>query len=77
MHRVGDVDELARQLTMLHQDQGLLERLRTTGLSMAPEITWTAAGVNLLDAYRQTIAQYKADAAAQIRGVERAVSAIS
>jgi glycosyltransferase involved in cell wall biosynthesis len=58
MHRVGDVEALTQQITMLHQDRGLLERLRAAGLRMAPEITWTAAGARLLDVYRETIAEH-------------------
>jgi hypothetical protein len=58
MHPVGDVDALTRHITMLHEDRGLLERLRTAGLRMIPEITWTAAGVRLLGAYRETIAAH-------------------
>jgi glycosyltransferase involved in cell wall biosynthesis len=58
MHRVGDVDTLARQITTLYQDRGLLERLRAAGLRMVPEITWDAAGLKLLDVYRETIAEY-------------------
>jgi glycosyltransferase involved in cell wall biosynthesis len=59
MHRVGDVEALAQQITMLHKDRGLLERLRTAGLNLVPEITWTAAGARLLDVYRQTIAEHR------------------
>jgi glycosyltransferase involved in cell wall biosynthesis len=58
MHAVGDMDALTRHITMLHEDRGLLERLRAAGLRMAPEITWTAAGVRLLEAYRETIAAH-------------------
>jgi hypothetical protein len=60
MHRVGDVESLTRQITMLHEDRELLSRLRTAGLNMSPEITWTAAGARLLDVYRETITQYAA-----------------
>jgi glycosyltransferase involved in cell wall biosynthesis len=59
LHRVGDVQALARQITMLHQDRALLERLRAASLSKLSELTWTAAGVKLLDAYRETIAMHR------------------
>jgi glycosyltransferase involved in cell wall biosynthesis len=60
MHRVGDVEALTHHITMLHEDRDLLERLRATALSAAPEITWTAAGAKLLDVYRETIAAHSA-----------------
>lgn len=58
MHRVGDVAALTQHITMLHEDRALLERLRTASLKLVPEITWTAAGVKLLQVYRETIAAY-------------------
>lgn len=62
VHRVGDVETLSQQITMLHEDRALLEQLRSASLKAAPEITWTAAGRVLLDAYRETMASYKAAA---------------
>jgi glycosyltransferase involved in cell wall biosynthesis len=59
MHHVGDVEALTQHITMLHEDRGLLERLRTTGLETAPEVTWTAAGRVLLDAYREAITAHR------------------
>jgi glycosyltransferase involved in cell wall biosynthesis len=58
MHPVGDVATLTQQISMLNEDRGLLERLRAASLSMIPEITWSAAGVKLLQAYQETIAEY-------------------
>lgn len=58
VHHAGDVETLTRQITALHEDRGLLERLRSASLSSCPELTWTAAGVRLLDVYRQTIESY-------------------
>jgi glycosyltransferase involved in cell wall biosynthesis len=58
VHRVGDVAALTQQITTLCEDRGLLERLRAACLNRAPEITWTAAGVRLLEVYRDTIASY-------------------
>ncbi len=62
VHRVGDVEALTRHLAMLHQARGLLQRLRSACLCDAPSHTWTAAGVKLLQAYRQAIAEKAADA---------------
>ena len=62
MHRVGDVDALTQHITMLHQDRALLEKLRTASLEAASGVTWAAAGRVLLDAYRETIAAYRAGA---------------
>jgi glycosyltransferase involved in cell wall biosynthesis len=59
MHQVGDVAALTQQITMLHTDRGLLQRLRTNGLRLVPDITWTAAGTRLLDVYRETITHYR------------------
>ncbi len=56
VHRIGDVETLSQQITLLHEDRALLEKLRSASLKTAPEITWAAAGRVLLDAYRQTIA---------------------
>ncbi len=56
VHQVGDVDELARQLTLLHEDRDMLERLRSTGLAEAPSFNWDAAGRRLLAAYEQAAA---------------------
>jgi len=55
VHTAGDVEALTRHITMLHEDRKLLERLRDASLRTAPEVTWTAAGRCLLDAYRQVI----------------------
>ncbi|HEX4005004.1 MAG TPA: glycosyltransferase family 4 protein [Acidobacteriaceae bacterium] len=59
MHKVGDVEALMQHITLLHEDRKLLEDLRTACLDAIPEITWTAAGVRLLDAYNETIAEYQ------------------
>ena len=58
MHHAGDVDALAGHITMLHENRVLLNRLRTASLQMAPDITWSAAGVKLVDVYREVIASY-------------------
>jgi glycosyltransferase involved in cell wall biosynthesis len=55
VHPVGDVAALAQHITLMHQDQALLARLRAEGLRTIPGVTWKAAGVKLLDVYRDTI----------------------
>lgn len=55
VHRVGDVETLSRQITLLNEDRNLLQRLRTASLSSVDEITWAAAGVRLLQVYRDAI----------------------
>ncbi len=56
VHPVGDVRTLTQQITLLHEDRSLLEKLRSAALAAAPHITWSAAGVRLLQVYRQIIA---------------------
>jgi glycosyltransferase involved in cell wall biosynthesis len=59
VHRIGDVKALTQHITMLHEDRALLQRLREAGLRFAPEATWSAAGVKLLDVYREVIAAHR------------------
>jgi len=59
VHRAGDVRTLAEHITMLRNDHVLLERLRETSLSTVHEITWKAAGVRLLQAYKAVTAAHK------------------
>jgi glycosyltransferase involved in cell wall biosynthesis len=59
VHPVGDVEALAQQITMLHEDRTLLGRLRTGCLRTAHEFTWTAAGVRLLQVYREAVSLYR------------------
>ena len=40
---------------MLHEDRALLARLRAACLQTAPDVTWTAAGEILRQAYDDTI----------------------
>jgi glycosyltransferase involved in cell wall biosynthesis len=56
VHRVGDSGTLARQITELHENRTLLQRLRASCLKTAPHITWTAAGARLLRTYCEVIA---------------------
>jgi glycosyltransferase involved in cell wall biosynthesis len=55
VHRIGDVEALAEHITQLHQDRALLHRLREACLKAAPGITWSAAGVRLLEVYREIL----------------------
>ena len=55
VHRVGDVATLAEQFSLLYQDRALLKKLRAGALKMAHEVTWTAAGKTLLNAYEGII----------------------
>jgi glycosyltransferase involved in cell wall biosynthesis len=59
VHSVGDVQSLTRQITLLHEDRRLLEHLRASCVSKAPEVTWASAGVKLLDAYRSVLSTLK------------------
>jgi hypothetical protein len=59
VHSVGDVDELTRQITSVHFDRELLNRLRNSSLRTIDEITWKAAGKKLLAAYGDTIAAHR------------------
>lgn len=59
VHHVGDVASLSDHITAVHTDRGLLEKLRTAGLLLAPDITWTAAGAHLMDVYRETLAAWR------------------
>jgi glycosyltransferase involved in cell wall biosynthesis len=56
VHQVGDVDALAQHLALLHENAELLDRLRAACLRTAPDVTWTAAGRRLLEAYGEAVA---------------------
>jgi len=58
VHHVGDVQALTQHITSLHQNRALLQKLRSAGLNAVPDITWSAAGVKLLDAYRAILGQF-------------------
>lgn len=60
MHKVGDVETLSRQITLLDENRDLLQGLRNACLASSSSLTWTAAGVRLLDVYRETIEAHKA-----------------
>jgi glycosyltransferase involved in cell wall biosynthesis len=56
VHRVGDVPTLTQHITLLHGDRALLQKLRAESLRTRKQITWAAAGLKLLDVYRQVLA---------------------
>lgn len=58
VHRVGDVETLTQHITLLNEDRMLLQKLRSAGLKERNNLTWDAAGVKLLEAYRETIRMY-------------------
>jgi hypothetical protein len=58
VHHVGDVGALSHHLTLLHEDRALLSRLRKAGLDGLHDLTWTAAGLKLLDVYRETVSMH-------------------
>ena len=70
VHRVGDVKTLSQQITMLYENRPMVERLRSASLKTVSEITWTAAGRILLDAYRETIAGHHSVRATVTQEVE-------
>jgi len=55
-HPVGDVEELARHLTLLASDRARLAAMRAACLALAPTLTWAAAGQRLLAVYEQAAA---------------------
>jgi hypothetical protein len=55
VHRVADVDTIRDQFTLLHNDRGVLERLRAQTLADAPDHTWMKAGERLLEVYRDVV----------------------
>lgn len=57
VHRAGDVETLTSHFTLLHEDRGLLERLRAGALASAPAATWKSAGQSLLAVYRHAAAR--------------------
>jgi glycosyltransferase involved in cell wall biosynthesis len=62
VHRAGDVAELTRHITMLHENRALLHRLRDASLASSNEATWDAAGRRLAAAYREVLDSAEAKA---------------
>lgn len=55
VHPVGDVPALTRHLNLLNEDRALLGRMRTASLATLNEITWEAAGIKLVQIYRDAM----------------------
>lgn len=55
VHAVGDVAALSGHITRLHEDRKLLGQLRAASLKTINEITWTAAGRELLKTYQKVL----------------------
>jgi glycosyltransferase involved in cell wall biosynthesis len=58
VHAVGDVEALTQHINLVNENRDLLARLRESGLAMRDSLTWDAAGLKLLAAYRETIEMY-------------------
>ncbi len=59
VHRVCDVESLTQQISLLDKDRSYLKQLRESGLKLAPQITWTAAGKSLAKVYRQVADEHR------------------
>jgi glycosyltransferase involved in cell wall biosynthesis len=55
IHPVGNIEVLEKHITMLDQDRGFLKKLRAASLRGISDITWNAAGIRLLQVYRDVI----------------------
>ena len=73
VHSVGDIATLTQHFSMLHQDRGLLERLRAASLATVSGLTWTVAGEKLLQVYREAIAAHRAELPIEISRPREAV----
>jgi glycosyltransferase involved in cell wall biosynthesis len=65
VHRTRDVDTLAEHFSRLHEDRSLLARLRAASLETAGELTWPAAGRDMLQAYLRIVSRHRAPASAR------------
>lgn len=77
VHPVGDIAALTQHITMLDDDRMFLSRLRAASLATVDQLTWTAAGRVLLDAYRETIDAYRLSSSPAVASVPSAVYAKS
>jgi glycosyltransferase involved in cell wall biosynthesis len=59
VHSTGDVETLSGHFTSLNNDRDLLSRLRASSLATAGELTWEAAGRDMMKAYRHMISVSK------------------
>jgi glycosyltransferase involved in cell wall biosynthesis len=75
IHTAGDVETLARHISLLNDDRDELARLRRGALATAPEVTWSKAGAVLVDAYRRAVAGYAGKHASEPAGIETSAAA--
>jgi glycosyltransferase involved in cell wall biosynthesis len=61
VHPIRDVELLTEHLDLLHRDRPLLARLRAASLATLDGLTWTAAGVRLLEIYREILDRRKTE----------------
>jgi glycosyltransferase involved in cell wall biosynthesis len=61
VHKTGDVQSLARHITILDEDRTLLRNLKSASLDTAGTITWSVAGIRLLNVYREVVGQYTSE----------------
>jgi glycosyltransferase involved in cell wall biosynthesis len=57
VHKTGDVETLVSHLNRVHEDRVFLARMRAASLKTAGELTWTAAGRDMLDAYSRIVSR--------------------
>lgn len=62
LHEAGDTATLASQIDLVHDQDKVRRLLRTEALYRAQELTWTAAGHALVEAYREALDLSAADA---------------
>jgi glycosyltransferase involved in cell wall biosynthesis len=55
VHPAGDVATLTKHINTMHSDRSLLNKLRAESLRTVNEITWSAAGQRLVQAYREVL----------------------
>lgn len=55
VHKVGDVETLTKHITLMYENRTLWARLREAALRTALEVTWTKAGIRLLQAYKEVM----------------------
>jgi glycosyltransferase involved in cell wall biosynthesis len=61
VHKAGDIETLAKHMSMLHEDRNLYNKLRENSLRTTSQMTWSYSGVRLLDVYRGILASWNAD----------------
>jgi glycosyltransferase involved in cell wall biosynthesis len=65
VHEVSDVQTLAQHFTLLHENRALLENLRANSLGSLHQITWQAAGTQLLEVYHDVVSRHARQSAFQ------------